>query len=79
MLTVWQFYELGDECRPAAQCKVCRLKFSRGGSNRASCNTTNLIWSPKKHEAEYKDYSAATESKALKKTQVSRVSLELLH
>lgn len=35
---------------------------SRGG--RASCNTTNLTQHLKKHEAEYKEYSAATKSKA---------------
>ncbi|KAJ8271074.1 hypothetical protein GJAV_G00122450 [Gymnothorax javanicus] len=75
MSAVWRFYELEDECRPAAKCKVCKLMVSRGGSNRASCNTTNLIRHLQKHEAEYKEYSAATESKAGLKQQTLLASL----
>ncbi len=75
MLAVWRFYELEDECRPAAKCKVCKLMVSRGGSIRASYNTTNLIRHLKKHEAEYKEYSAATKSKAGLKQQMLLASL----
>ncbi len=48
---------------------------SRGGSNGASYNTTNLIRHLKKHKAEYKEYSAATESKAGLKQQTLLASL----
>lgn len=72
---VWQFYELEDECRPAGKCKGCKLMVSRGSRNRSYCSTTHSIRHLKKHEAEYKEYWAATKLKAGLKQQTLLTSL----
>lgn len=44
--------------------KACKLMVSRGDSDRAPYNATNLILQLRKHQAEHGEYSAATESNA---------------
>lgn len=62
MSAVWRFSELGDEHKTAVKCNFCKLMLSRG--DRASYNTTNLIQQLKKHKAERREHSTATNSKA---------------
>ena len=62
---VWKYYTLKSEGSPTASCNVCKAEVPRGGTSRASFNTTNLIRHLKtKHKQTYSEYVAATEAAA---------------
>jgi len=68
MSAVWKYFKLENESSPTATCNVCNASISRGGSNRAAFNTTNLIRHLKnKHSTEYSEFTQATQAKTAPK------------
>ncbi|KAJ4944106.1 hypothetical protein JOQ06_012652 [Pogonophryne albipinna] len=63
MSAVWHHFKITTSESPTATCKVCGVEVSRGGANRVSYNTTNLIKHLKKHHPdEHAAYCKATAS-----------------
>lgn len=60
MSAVWKYFKLEHESSPTSTCNVCNASISRGSSNRAAFNTTNMIRHLKnKHSTEYSEFTQA--------------------
>ena len=46
MSGVWKYYKIESEGSVTARCNVCKAEVPRGGKNKATLNTTNLIQTP---------------------------------
>ncbi|XP_073715900.1 zinc finger BED domain-containing protein 4-like [Misgurnus anguillicaudatus] len=61
---VWKYYKVDDNNVAIANCEICKLGISRGGKEKATFNTTNLIRHLKnKHPTQYSEYTQATQPK----------------
>ena len=62
MSGVWKYYKIESEGSVTARCNVCKVEAPRGGKNRATFNTTNLIRHLRnKHQQQHDEYTAATQ------------------
>ncbi len=43
MSAVWRYYKVDDNNTAIANCEICNLGIARGGKEKATFNTTNLI------------------------------------
>ncbi len=43
MSAVWRYYKVDDNNIAIANCEICKLGIARGGKEKATFNTTNLI------------------------------------
>ncbi|XP_038157148.1 zinc finger BED domain-containing protein 4-like [Cyprinodon tularosa] len=58
MSAIWKYFQVNEDDKSKAVSKICKSKFSRGGTNPNSYNTSNLIKHLKtQHDAEYKEFS----------------------
>ena len=72
MSAVWKYYKIESEGSVTARCNVCKAEVPRGGKNRATFNTTNLIrYLRNKHQQQHDEYTAATQVTALKQPTLS--------
>lgn len=63
MSEVWKHSKIETEASPTASCNVCKADVPRGGKNRASFNTTNLIRHLRNnHKQQHSEYIAAKEA-----------------
>lgn len=61
MSAVWEYFSVENSDSVKAICKICKLEVSRGGTNKAHFNTTNLIRHlQKSHTVEYGTYKKRT-------------------
>ncbi|XP_036950720.1 zinc finger BED domain-containing protein 4-like [Acanthopagrus latus] len=57
MSALWKYFEVCEENDAVANCQICKVGISRGGKDKASFNTTNLIRHLKnKHPAEHAEF-----------------------
>ncbi len=61
MSAVWRYYKVDDNNIAIANCEICKLGIARGGKEKATFNTTNLIRHLKnKHPTQYSEFTQAT-------------------
>ncbi|XP_016392213.1 zinc finger BED domain-containing protein 1-like isoform X2 [Sinocyclocheilus rhinocerous] len=64
MSAVWRYYKVDDNNIAIANCEICKLGIARGGKEKATFNTTNLIRHLKnKHPTQYSEFTQATQPK----------------
>ncbi len=64
MSAVWRYYKVDDNNIAIANYEICKLGIARGGKEKATFNTTNLIQHLKnKHPTQYSEFTQATQSK----------------
>ncbi|XP_051809829.1 zinc finger BED domain-containing protein 4-like [Acanthochromis polyacanthus] len=69
MSAVWKYFQVDDKNNAIANCSICKLGISRGGKDRASFNTTNLIRHLKnKHPTEYVEFTQTNQPKTSQPT-----------
>uniref|UniRef100_A0A3P8U0R1 BED-type domain-containing protein n=1 Tax=Amphiprion percula TaxID=161767 RepID=A0A3P8U0R1_AMPPE len=65
MSAVWNYFTLTEAKSKTAECNVCKMSVSRGGSKTGHFNTTNLIKHLQKHHGkEYGDFLYASAKKS---------------
>lgn len=79
MSAVWRYFTAENNSSLTAKCNVCKANVSRGGQNKASFNTTNLIRHLKRHSEQYAEYCGATEAKVLKQPTLLATVSKLSH
>ncbi len=64
MSAVWRYYNVDDNNIGIANCEICKVGIARGGKEKATFNTTNLIRHLKnKHPTQYSEFTQATQPK----------------
>ena len=65
MSAVWKYFKVCEENDAVANCQICKVGISRGGKDKASFNTTNLIRHLKnKHRVSDRDSVSADTQKS---------------
>lgn len=74
MSAVWQYFTVDFPTSKTAKCNICKEAISRGGTNVANFNTSNLIKHLKtRHTKEHDEF---TKAKGKKKDELQQKTLE---